>query len=110
MMLKRGLLQFLLAALLLAAQYAASTHEYKHWQHGPADAAKTQQHDGGKQPSKVRLCDFHGACAEVLGAIVGPAHFLGVVVQTAERIADPFAFSRKAQLLTPLSRGPPALL
>ena len=108
MMLKRGLLQLLLAALLLVAQYAALTHEFKHWQNGPAGLS--QQDEGGKQSSKPRLCDFHGACAEVLGAINAAAPTLGIVAQTAERVINPIALSRKPQLLTPLSRGPPALL
>ena len=108
MILKRGFMQILLAALLLMAQYAALTHGYKHWQQDPATIE--QKHDGGKQSSKVRMCDFHCAFTEVLGAAVGTAGVLGIIPQSAERNADPLAHSHTARLLTPLSRGPPVLL
>lgn len=107
MTIKRGFLQLLLAALLLAVQFAALTHDYKHWRQG--DAGLSQQHDSGKHSSKVRLCDFHGACAQVLGGVVAAATLLGVVTQSAERNIDPLAFLHTLLFLAPLSRGPPVL-
>ncbi len=106
MTLKRGLLQLLLAALLLAAQHGALTHSYRHWQQGPA-TAQTEQHDGGHKSSKVRLCDFHCSFAEVLGVAVSSAIFLCVVAQSVEWGTDFLSPPHNARHLVPASRGPP---
>jgi len=109
MTLKRGILQLLLAAMLLAAQHGALTHGYRHWQHGPT-TAQTQQHDGDQKSSKVRLCDFHCSFAEVLGVAVSSATFLCVVAQTAEHTTDLLSPPHTARHLVPASRGPPVLV
>jgi len=108
MILKRGLLQILLAALLLAAQYTALTHGFRHWQ--PNQLAQTQQDDSGKQKSQSALCDFHVAFAEILGAVGSCALPAGIVAQAYERSSLPRLSPRTAKLLAPLSRGPPVLL
>lgn len=108
MILKRGFLQILLAALLLVAQYAALTHGLRHWQ--PNQLAQSQQEDGGKQKTPSSLCDFHVAFAEVLGAVGSCAVPPLAVVQVGESVADPLYVPHTAKLLAPLSRGPPVLL
>jgi hypothetical protein len=108
MTLKRGLLQILLAALLLTAQYSALTHGIRHWQTN--QLAQLQQHDGGKQKSQSGLCDFHVAFAEILGAVGSCALPVVIVVQATERSADPLSSACTAKLLVPLSRGPPVLV
>jgi hypothetical protein len=108
MTLKRGLLQILLAALLLAAQYTAITHPFRHWQ--PSQLAQSQQDDGGRQKSQSGLCDFHVAFAEILGAVGSCALPVVTVAQATERSADPLSSPRTAKLLVPLSRGPPVLV
>jgi hypothetical protein len=106
MVLKRGLLQILLAALLLVAQYAALTHGLRHWQPNPL--VQSQQDEGGKQKSATGLCDFHVAFAEVLGVVGSCAISVTIAVNSHERSSILHAPTRTAQLLTPLSRGPPA--
>ena len=57
MILKRGWLQVLLAALLLAAQHGALTHQTRHLQDRlPAHA---QQQDEKQKSAHAGLCDFH---------------------------------------------------
>jgi hypothetical protein len=106
MTLKRGLLQILLAALLLAAQYTALTHGFRHWQQ-PNQLAQSQQDEGGKQKTQSGLCDFHVAFAEILGAVGSCATSFGVVVQASDRAAVPLTSPYTAKLLVPASRGPP---
>ena len=108
MILKRGFLQILLAALLLVAQYAALTHGLRHWQ--PNQLAQSQQEDGGKQKAPSSLCDFHVAFAEILGAVGSCALPAGIVVQAYERSSISRLSLHTAKLLAPFSRGPPALL
>ena len=108
MILKRGILQILLAALLLAAQYTALTHGFRHWQ--PNQLAQSQQEDSGKQKSQSGLCDFHVAFAEILGAVGSCALPAGIVVQAFERSSVPRLSPHTAKLLAPLSRGPPTLV
>ena len=109
MTLKRGLLQILLAALLLAAQYSALTHGFRHWQQ-PAQLAQTQQDEGGKQKSQSPLCDFHVAFAEILGAVGSSALPVCIVAQVGERSTVVHPLLHTAQFLAPLSRGPPVLV
>ena len=106
MILKRGLLQILLAALLLAAQYTALTHGIRHWQ--PNQLSQSQQDEGGKQKSQSGLCDFHVAFAEILGAVGSCAISFAVTVPAIDRVVIPPASPRTAKLLVPASRGPPA--
>jgi hypothetical protein len=108
MTLKRGLLQILLAALLLAAQYTALTHGFRHWQANPL--TQSQQDDGGKQKSQSGLCDFHVAFAEILGAVGSCAMPAGIIAQAYERSSIPRLSPYTAKLLAPLSRGPPTLV
>jgi hypothetical protein len=108
MTLKRGLLQILLAALLLAAQYSALTHGFRHWQ--PGQLAQSQQDESGKQKSQSGLCDFHVAFAEVLGAVGSCPLAAATVAQVYERSTPPRSLQHTAQLLAPLSRGPPVLV
>jgi hypothetical protein len=69
MNLKRGLLQILLAASLLAAQHGALAHGLLHAQQNLS--AESSKEDGGGQKSSASLCDFHMVFAEVLGAVGG---------------------------------------
>lgn len=108
MILKRGLLQILLAALLLVAQYTALTHGLRHWQ--PNQPAQSQQEDGSKQKTSSVLCDFHVAFAEILGAVGSCAMPPLVVTQISERSADPYYLPHTLDIFAPRSRGPPALL
>lgn len=108
MVLKRGFLQILLAALLLVAQYAALTHGLRHWQ--PNQPAQSQQEDGGKQKAPSSLCDFHVAFAEVLGAVGACGLPPLVFAPVSERSAEPLTVRHTALLLAPHSRGPPVLI
>jgi hypothetical protein len=108
MNLKRGILQILLAASLLAAQYAALAHGLVHAQQGLSAAAL--QEDGGGQRAPASLCDFHMVFAEVLGAVASgvsaPALCAGV-----DNPDDVFVWhSCIAQPADQRSRGPPAIL
>ncbi len=108
MTIKRGLLQILLAALLLLAQYTAISHSLRHWH--PNQLAQSQQDDSGKQKAPSSLCDFHVSFAEILGAVGSCAMPAIAVAQIGERGADPFYVPHTARLLAPLSRGPPVTL
>lgn len=113
MTLKRGLLQMLLAALLLVAQYTALTHGLRHWQSNPPASSLAQQQtqdESGKQKSASGLCDFHVAFAEILGAVSSCGLPVVVTLQAGERSIAPLSVERTALLLAPQSRGPPVLL
>jgi hypothetical protein len=110
MTIKRGLLQILLAALLLVAQHVALTHGFNHLplsQLSPLE--QTQQDDGGKK-SLSGLCDFHVAFAKVFGALGSCALQAGVSIATDEAAGNPVVLTHTVLFLAPLSRGPPALL
>lgn len=108
MTLKRGILQILLAALLLVAQYTALTHGFRHWQ--PNQLAQSQQDESGKQKAQSGLCDFHVAFAEILGAVGSCPMPFGIVAQATGRTAVPCFPNHTARLLVPASRGPPVLV
>jgi hypothetical protein len=108
MILKRGFLQVLLAALLLAAQHGALTHQMRHLQ-GNAPV-QSQQDTGGKQTSQTGLCDFHVAFVQVLGALSSVAPPLQIAVNAVERSSNHFPPAYPANLVIPASRGPPVLL
>ena len=108
MILKRGLLQIALAALLLAAQHGALTHQVRHLQDNLP--AQSQQQDGGKQNSPPGLCDFHVAFVQILGALSSALLPLRIVANTVERSINYFPLAFPANLVVPASRGPPVLL
>ena len=108
MILKRGLLQIVLAALLLVAQYGALTHQVRHLQDNLP--AQSQQQDGGKQKSQSGLCDFHVAFAEILGSVNSSAPPLLIAVNAVERGLNHLPLAFPANLVVPASRGPPVLL
>jgi hypothetical protein len=105
MILKRGLLQIALAALLLAAQHGALTHQIRHLQDNLP--AQSQQQDNGKQKSQSGLCDFHVAFVQILGAVNSAAPPLQIAANGVACSPNhlPPAFS--ADLVVPASRGPP---
>jgi hypothetical protein len=107
-MFKRGLMQILLAALLLVAQHGALTHQLRHLQDRlPAQA---QQQEPKQKSAHAGLCDFHVSFAQVLGVV----HCAKIQVQLASNDAEPgvdhFTRAYPADLVVPASRGPPILL
>lgn len=107
-MIKRGLLQIALAALLLAAQHGAVTHQIRDLQ--DQLPVRSQQHDDGKQKSPSELCDFHVAFAEILGSINPAMPALRITANTVERGVSLPSFASPATSVIPASRGPPVLL
>jgi len=108
MILKRGLLQIALAALLLAAQHGALTHQVQHVH--DRLPAQTQQQNDGKTTSHSVLCDFHVAFADIFGAVCSAALPLRLAVNDVERGASLSSPAFRATLVVPASRGPPVLL
>ncbi len=108
MILKRGLLQILLAALLLAAQHGALTHQTRHLQ--DRLPAQTQQQDEKQKSAHAGLCDFHVSFAQVLGAVNCAKLPLRLASNTVERGNNHFPSAFPADLVVPASRGPPILL
>ena len=108
MILKRGLLQIVFAALLLAAQHGALTHHVRHLQGNPP--LQSQKHNGGKQTSQTGLCDFHVAFVQVLGAVSSAAPPLQIAANTVESGVNNLPPAYPASLVIPASRGPPVLL
>ena len=108
MILKRGLMQILLAALLLVAQHGALSHHVGHLQDRlPAQA---QQQDQTQKSAHTGLCDFHVSFAQVLGAVDCakiPPRLAGNAV---ERSGNHFPPAFPADLVVAASRGPPVLL
>lgn len=108
MVFKRGLMQVLLAALLLVAQHAALTHQVMHLQHGPS--VPVEQQDKGKKAAHSTLCAFHVSFAEVLGAVSCDHAPLRIANNTVELGLSHFSPAFPANLVVPASRGPPVLL
>ena len=108
MIVRRGLLQMTLAALLLAAQHGAFTHEVQHLR-DPLPV-QMQTHDSGKKAAHSGLCKFHASYAEVLGAVDCAKLPLRVAANTAESGASHLSRAFPADLVVPASRGPPVLL
>ena len=104
---KRGVLQIVLAALLLLAQHTALTHQVQHLRDGLP--APSKQGDTGKQKSQSDTCCFHVAFAELLGSVNSAALPLQIVVNAVERSANLFSRAFPADLVVPASRGPPNL-
>jgi len=108
MILKRGLMQVLLAALLLVAQHAALTHQLRHLQDRlPAQA---QQQDQKQKSAHTGLCDFHVSFAQVLGAVDCARMPLLLANNAVERSGNHARHTFPDDLVVPASRGPPALL
>jgi hypothetical protein len=108
MILKRGLIQIVLAALLLVAQHGALTHQLRHWQDRlPAQA---QQQDKKQKAAHTGLCDFHVSFAQVLGAVSCARIPLRLASNTVEHNVYHFSPAFLADLVVPASRGPPVLL
>ena len=110
MILKRSLLQLVFAALLLAAQHGALTHQIRHLQDNLPAQSKSRQHTGGKQTSQTGLCDFHVAFVQVLGALSSIAPPLQIAANTVESGVNHLPLAYPANLVVPASRGPPVLL
>ena len=108
MILKRGLLQILLAALLLVAQHAALTHQTRHLQ--DRLPVQTQQQDQKQKSAHTGLCDFHVSFAEVLGAVSCHKAPPRIASNAVERSLNHFPRAFAADLVVPASRGPPVLL
>lgn len=108
MILKRGFLHVVFAALLLAAQHGALTHNVRHLQGD--SPVQSQKHTGGKQNSQSGLCDFHVAFAQVLGALSSIAPPLRIAANTVESGIHHLPLAYPANLVVPASRGPPVSL
>jgi len=108
MVVKRGLLQVVLATLLLAAQQGALTHEAQHVR-DPL-SAQTQERDPVKKSAHDGLCKFHVSYAEVLGAVDCARPALRLAANRVEIGANAPLHSFPADLVVPASRGPPVLL
>ena len=108
MFIRRGLLQITLAAVLLAAQHGALTHQVQHLQ--DRLPVQSQQHDDGKQNSQSGSCDFHVVFAEILGAVNSVALPLLGAANTVELSLNHLPPAFAANLVVPASRGPPILL
>src|ERR1043165_4345394 len=107
MILKRSVLQIVFAALLLAAQHGALTHQIRHLQDNLPAQSKSQQHTGGKQTSQTGWCDFHVAFAQVLGALSSMAPPLQIAANIVESDVNHLSRPYPADLVVPASRGPP---
>jgi len=109
MILKRGLLQMVLAASLLAAQYGALTHQVRHLQ-DKLPVQSQQQDDDGKQKPQSGFCDFHVTFVQILGALGSAAPPLQIACNTVESGFNHLPLAFPANLVVPASRGPPVLL
>lgn len=108
MILKRGLMQIVLAALLLVAQHGALTHQLRHWQDRlPANA---QQQDDKQKSAHTGLCDFHVSFAQILGAVNCTPSPLLLATNQVEHHGNHFPSAFPADLVVPASRGPPVIL
>ena len=108
MILKRGLLQMVLAASLLAAQHGALTHQARHLQDNLPPQSQQQDHD--KQKSQSGLCDFHVTFVQVLGTLSSAEPPLQIAGNTVENGFNHLPSAVPANLVVPASRGPPVLL
>ena len=108
MILKRGLMQIVLAALLLAAQHGALTHQLRHWQ--DRLPAQLQQQDDKQKAAHSGLCDFHVSFAQILGVVNCAQVPLRLEANAVERHGNHFPPAFPADLVGPASRGPPILL
>lgn len=108
MLMKRGLMQILLAAMLLVAQHGALTHQIRHLQDRlPAQA---QQQDPKQKSAHAGLCDFHVSFAQVLGIVHCAKMPLQLASNGAEASAERIPPLYPDDFVVPASRGPPILL
>lgn len=106
MIMKRGLLQIVLTALLLVAQHGALAHQIRHLQDNlPAQS----QHDG-KQIPQSGLCDFHVSFVQLLGAVDASLLILRIAANAVEHRTNHFPPAFPSDLFVPSSRGPPVFL
>ena len=108
MTIKRVLLQILLAAMLLAAQHGALTHQIRHVQ--DQQPLQSQQQDKTKQSAHSGLCPFHVSFAEVLGAVNSKHAPLQLAANAIERSSQHLCPAFPTDLVVPASRGPPVVL
>ena len=108
MILKRGLMQIVLAALLLAAKHGALTHQVRQWQ--DRLPAQLQQQDEKQKAAHSGLCDFHVSFAQILGVVNCAQVPLRLEANAVERHGNHFPPAFPADLVVPASRGPPILL
>lgn len=108
MILKRGLLQMLLAVSLLAAQHGALTHQVRHLQDNLP--VQSQPQDDGKQKPQSGFCDFHVTFVQILGALGSAAPPLQIAGNTVENSFNHLPCAFPANRVVPASRGPPVLL
>ena len=108
MMVRRGLMQIVLAALVLVAQHGALTHQLRHWQDRlPANA---QQQDDKQKSAHTGLCDFHVSFAQILCAVNCATPPLLLATNQVEQHGNHFPPAFPADLVVPASRGPPVIL
>jgi len=108
MLFKRGLMQIMLAALLLVAQHGALVHQTRHLQDRLPQ--ETQQQDDKQKSAHAALCDFHVSFAQVLGAVACAKLPLSLAANGVEHHGNHFPAAFSADLVVPASRGPPVLL
>lgn len=108
MIMKRGLLQIVLATLLLVAQHGALAHQIRHLQDNLP--GQSQQQDDGKQKPQSGLCDFHVLFAQILGAVDAAVLPLQIAANGFEHGINHFPPAFPSDLVLPASRGPPVLL
>ncbi len=110
MNLRRIVTQWLLAAVLLAAQFSALTHALHHHTPAPADVQVPAAHgDGDTDDLPASLCDFHAAIAQVSAALGACAIALPLPAGRSVGGTAPPAAETTARLLAPSSRGPPEI-
>jgi hypothetical protein len=109
MIVKRGLMQILFAALLLVAQHGALTHQLRHWQDRLPERAQQQQDDKQKA-AHSGLCDFHVSFAQILGGVTCAKLPLRLADNTVEHHGNHLPQAYPANLVIPASRGPPVIL
>jgi hypothetical protein len=107
-MLKRGLIRFVLALLLLSAQHGALAHQLRHLQ--DRLPAPLEQQDDQQKAAHNALCDFHVSFAQVLGVLNSAQPPLRLADNTVEHTGNHFPPAFPADLVVPASRGPPVLL
>ena len=108
MFFKRALFQLMLAALLLAAQQVALTHEVWHLKDRLPD--QSQQRADGQQTTQSDWCPFHASFADVLGGLGSNAAPLAVNTDASTLCSYPLPASFSGDLIVPASRGPPSFL
>jgi hypothetical protein len=104
--LKRGILRLALTALLLITQQAALSHGFHHVAN--RGGSPFQQDD--RPASHSTLCDFHSACAQILGAVTPAVLPLRLAANVFERVPGRAAPQIPAAPPAFRSRGPPVLL